>query len=44
MTLKLANYKDFTFKIRTEEETIELFKKYNLDKRLKRQKDWIFKE
>ncbi len=44
MTLKLANYKDFNFKKYSETETIELFKKYNLDKRLKRQKDWDFKE
>lgn len=44
MALKLANYSDFYFKKQSKEEIIEFFKKYNLDKRLKRQKDWDFED
>lgn len=44
LTTQLANINEMVIKNRTDEEMILLFKKYNLDKRLKKQKEWIYGE
>ncbi len=44
LTTQLANRTELVIKNRTDEEMISLFKKYNLDKRLKKQKEWIYKD
>ena len=41
---ELANNKELRFARRNEHEMVELFKHYGLDKRLKRQHEWIYKE
>lgn len=40
--LELANAKDFNFKRLNEDETVQLLKKFKLDKRLKKQGEWKF--
>ena len=41
---ELANNKELKYSIRTDHQMVELFKHYGLDKRLKRQNEWIYKE
>lgn len=42
LAIELANDTTLNIKHRSEKEMIELFKKYGLDKRLKRQNEWIY--
>jgi hypothetical protein len=45
LTIKeLANASGLNYTRRSESEMVRLFKKYGLDKRLKRQGEWIYKE
>jgi Zn-dependent M28 family amino/carboxypeptidase len=44
LATELADNKTLIINHRTDKEMIELFKKHGLDKRLKRQNEWIFKE
>jgi Iap family predicted aminopeptidase len=44
LTYELANTDDAIYRTRSEKEMIDLLVKHNLDKRLKRQKEWKFKE
>jgi Iap family predicted aminopeptidase len=41
---ELANNREIVYRKRTERETIDLMKKFKLDERLKKQKEWIFKD
>jgi Iap family predicted aminopeptidase len=44
LVASLANAKDLGFRHRTREETIALYRKHNVDERLRRQKEWPFEE
>ncbi|QQS35381.1 MAG: M28 family peptidase [Ignavibacteriales bacterium] len=44
LTSELANNSKLEINKRTDDEMITLFKKYNLDKRLKKQKEWIYEK
>lgn len=41
---KLSNATNLKFKRKSEHEMVELFKHYGLDKKLKNQGEWIYKE
>ncbi|GAB4365194.1 MAG: hypothetical protein Kow0042_04300 [Calditrichia bacterium] len=39
---RLANDETFSFPLKDTQQTIEMLKRFKLDERLKRQKEWIF--